>query len=92
LRLAILLIPYWQLFDATPTQVVQYNYSVSDMPVFWIKENRMFGTFVMKNTAFFYQMADEVTAFHGATFEPGLFSSGFPRLSLCLLVPAGFPV
>ncbi len=64
----------------------------SEMPVFWIHENRMSGTLAVENTAFFSQMADEVAAFHGATLEPGFFSSGFPRLSLCLLVPAGFPV
>ena len=36
-----------------------------DMPVFWIEENRMSGTFAVENAAFFYQVADEVTAFHG---------------------------
>jgi len=54
----------------------------SKMPVFRVKENRMFGTFAMENAAFFSQMADEVTAFHRAKLEPGFFSSGFPRLSL----------
>ena len=44
------------------------------MPVFWIKENRMFGTFAIKNTTFSYKMADEVTAFHRAILEPGFFS------------------
>ncbi len=30
----------------------------SKMTVFWIKENRMFGTFAMENAAFSCQMAD----------------------------------
>ena len=62
------------------------------MPVFWIKENRMFGTFAVENAAFFCQTADEVTAFHGATLGLGFFSSGFPHLTLYLSIPAGFPV
>jgi len=56
----------------------------SEMPVFWIKENRMFGTFAMENATFSCQMGDEVTAFHRATLEPGFFSSGFPLSPLCL--------
>jgi len=56
----------------------------SEMPVFWIKENRMFGTFAMENAPFSCQMDDEVTAFHRATLEPGFSSSGFPLLLLCL--------
>ena len=64
----------------------------SEMPVFWIKENRMFGTFAMENTALFPQMADEVTAFHRVTLEPESFFSGFPYLTLCLSVPADFPI
>ena len=46
----------------------------SEMPVFWIEENRMFGTFAVENVAFSCQMGDEVTAFHGAIFGPGFFS------------------
>ena len=60
------------------------------MPIFWIQENRVLGTFAVENTAFFYQMADEVTAFHGATLEPGIFFSGFLRLFLYLSVLSGF--
>jgi len=52
----------------------------------------MFGTLAVKNAAFFYQMADEVAAFHEATLEPESFSSGFRRLFFGLSVPAGFPV
>ena len=64
----------------------------SEMPVFYIKEYGMLLTFAMENTAFSCQVTDEVTAFHGATLEPGFFSSGFPHFLLCLSVPAGFPV
>ena len=56
----------------------------SHAPIFWIKENRMFGAFAMENTAFSCQMTDEVTAFHEAILEPGFFSSGFPLSPLCL--------
>ncbi len=56
----------------------------SEMPVLWIKENGMFGTFAMENAAFSCQMADEVAAFHRAILEPGFFSSGFPLSPLCL--------
>ncbi len=64
----------------------------SHMPVFWIHENRVSGALSVENTAFFCQMADEVTAFHGVTFEPESFFSGFLHLTLCFSVPAGFPV
>ena len=50
------------------------SWNGSEMPVFWIKENRMFSTFAVENAAFSGQMADEVTAFHGATLELGFFS------------------
>jgi len=46
----------------------------SHTPVFWIKENRMSGTYAVENAALPCQMADEVTAFHGATLELGFFS------------------
>ena len=39
---------------------------------------------LIENAAFYCQMADEVTAFHRATLEPGFFSSGFPLSLLCL--------
>jgi hypothetical protein len=52
----------------------------------------MSGTLTVENTAFFYQMADEVTAFHRAILEPEFFFSGFPHPTLCLSVPAEFPI
>ena len=64
----------------------------SHMPIFWIYENRMFGALPVENTASFCQVADEVTASHGATLEPESFFSGFPHLNLCLLAPADFPI
>jgi len=44
----------------------------------------MFGAFAVEDTAFSYQMADEVTAFHKVTLEPESFSSGFRPVFLCL--------